>query len=112
MSEGGKSLENRGFKEQTPRPHLLDIVKIDGRWAQVILGGRHIRYLDDESEVSINWDDFLLTKDWKGWPVGDVKKSASFTEEELKHIHWGPEQEQHPYLREEVRVFGEFERKI
>ena len=97
--------------EQTPRPNLLDVVKIDGRWAQVVADGNWIKYLDDQNQIKINWDDFQRTKDWGGLPVWEVKESESFTPEELKRIHWGQEQVQHPHLREEVSVFGEFEKK-
>ena len=113
MPEKEGSFNNQESEEQTPRPHLLDGVKSDGRWAQVIWDGDYIRYLDDESEVptKINWDDFRLTRDWKEIPVWEVKKSASFTQAELERIHWGPEQDQNPQLREEVDVFGEFEKR-
>ncbi len=111
MSEEQKAFENKESTEPTPRPNLLDVVKIDGRWAQTILGGECVRYLDDDSKVFINWDDFIFVKDWKTLPVWKVKESTSFTKKELRQIHWGPEQEKHPYLREAVRVFGEFEKR-
>lgn len=110
MPEKEKLPQNQESKEQTPRPNLLDVVKIDGSWAQVIWFGNYIKYLDDESKVPINWDDFMLVKDWNGLTVIEVKESTSFTEKELTHIHWGPEQKQYPYLSGMVCVFGEFEK--
>ena len=106
-----RPFENSELVEPTPRPNLLDVVKIDGRWAQVKGAGNYVTHLDDNSWVAIKWDDFKLTKDWKGLSVIVVKGSTDFTEKELKRIHWGPEQEQHPELREAVSVFGEFEKK-
>jgi hypothetical protein len=106
-----KKSENGETREPTPRPNLLDVVKIDGRWAQVILSGRDIAYLDDGTSVEINWDNFIVVKEWKGLPVWKVRESTYFTDKELGHIHWGPEQKQHPHLKEEVRVFGEYIKK-
>jgi len=111
MPEKEQPFEKIESIERTPRPNLLDVVKIDGRWAQAVMDGNWIKYLDDQSQVKINWDEFRRTKNWEELPVSMVKKSASFTPEELGRIHWGPEQEEYPYLREQVRVFGEFEKK-
>ncbi len=99
------------FGEKTPHPNLLDIAKIDGRWTQIIGSGNCIRYLDDKSEVEINWDEFQFIKDWIGLPIKAVKQSTNFTPEELGRVHWGSEQEKIPLLREVVSVFGEFEKK-
>ena len=102
--------ENRDNGEMSP-PNLLDIVKIDGRWAQYS-GGNLFKFLDDESVEEIELDDFRLAKEYgKASVVSEVKKQEKFTPEELSHIHWGSEQDQYPHLREQVRVFGEYERK-
>ncbi len=111
MPEKQRMPENIESTEPTPRPNLLDVVKIDGHWAQVVGGGKLLLYLDDKSTESIDWNDFKFTKDWKGLPVSFVRESVDFTEKELKRIHWGPEQKYNPSLREEVSVFGEFEKK-
>jgi hypothetical protein len=36
-------------------PQVLDIIKIDGRWAQSIIGGRTIIFLDDGASQEILW---------------------------------------------------------
>ncbi|MFA6095111.1 MAG: hypothetical protein WC757_04505 [Candidatus Paceibacterota bacterium] len=96
--------------EETPRPNTLDIVKIDGRWAQS--NGNIIVFLDDGSGVFINWNDFSLIKKYE-CTVGALmlKKEESFTDAEIESIHWGPEQNQYPHLKKAVTVFGEYERK-
>ena len=111
MSEKEQPFKKQESIEQTPRPNLLDVVKIGGRWAQVVGAGNYVKYLDDQSEAEINWDEFQRTKDWERLSVYHVKKTTNFTPEELGRIHWGPEQEQRPHLRGEVSVFGEFEKK-
>lgn len=111
MNEGENSFENQEPKEKTPRPNTLDVIKIDGRWAQVIAPGGSIKYLDDESLAFIDWQDYLYIKDWEKLTVSDVKKLSNFPKEELERVHWGPEQKKHPYLREQVRVFGEFNKR-
>jgi len=100
---------NNESVEKTPRPNTLDIVKIDGRWAQS--NYNLITFLDDKTIFSINWDDYKLVKEWGGSPVSLVKKQAAFTKEEISRIHWGSEEKKYPYLKEEVSVFGEFEKK-
>lgn len=98
-------------KEKTPRPNLLDVAKVDGRWVQVGGGGNLIVYLDDGKVDQINWNDFVLKKDWGGRAVKYIKEAANISVEEISQIHWGPEEEEHPYLKEQVRVFGEFEKR-
>ena len=61
--------------------------------------------------IIINWDNFKLTKDWRGLPVSYIKELTKFSDKEIEHIHWGPEEKQHPYLKGVVAVFGEFEKK-
>ena len=92
-------------------PNLLDLVKIDDRWAQVIFSGFVVRYLDDQSVELIDWRCLKLVKNWAEYPVSLLKQSISLTDEEIRHVHWGSEQEEFPRLREQVSVFGEFERK-
>ena len=102
-----ENLDNK----KTPPPDLLDVVKIDGRWAQY-RGGDLFKFLDDESVEEIELDDLRLAKEYgKASVVSEVKKRENFTPEELSHIHWGSEQSEYPYLREQVRVFGEYKRK-
>jgi len=75
---------------------LLDVVKIDGRWAQVILGGKTVRYLDDKSETFINWDDYncrFFDKYKEGgrtnvW-VLDLVEENQITQNEYESVVWG-----------------------
>ncbi len=99
---------NHESVEKTPRPNTLDIVKIDGRWAQS--NYNLITFLDDKTIFSINWDDYKLVKEWGGSPVSLVKERENFTEKEISNIYWGPEEKKYPKLKEQVSVFGEFEK--
>lgn len=78
---------------QTPRPNLLDVVKIDGRWAQVIISGHAVRYLDNKDETKINWDDYNCqffnkynsTYIW----VSDLVEESQITQEEYESVVFG-----------------------
>ncbi|MDP3956589.1 MAG: hypothetical protein Q8P97_01160, partial [bacterium] len=96
------------FNEQK-RPELLDVVKIDGRWAQVIIGGDTVSFLDTGEKEPIDWSEYELTSVFRG-AVFDVMKlpGQEFKEEEIDNIRWGPEAKKHPELKLEVRVFGEY----
>ena len=97
-------------------PELLDIVKIDGKWAQVKSGGGEtslVLFLEDNQGADINWSEYQLTRTFNSLPVGTVEQvfGEKFSEEELDNVRWGPEQEQTPALKKQVRVFGEFVKK-
>lgn len=103
-----KNADRREPIEVEHHPNLLDVVKIDGRWAQVVGGGNYVKYLYDATEAGVDWANLRLTKRWDA-QVYSVRKSENFTPEELKNIHWASgEQEKYPHLKEEVRVYGEF----
>lgn len=94
--------------EPTPVPAILDVVKIDGRWAQVIFGGGAVRFLDDNSAQPIEWNDYRLTQPLNTH-VRDIQDQ--FTDAQIANIRWGEGQEQTPYLKLEVDVFGEYVKK-
>ena len=108
-----------------PKPALLDVVQIDGMWAQVLPSREQIKFLGDLAEgtdeaVDINWDEMDFepyfsndTTDVSGGSVLDLLKNQEITNEEYWAVRWGPEQEQHPQLRQQVHVFGKyFSKKI
>ena len=119
MSEKLKPIENRELAEPTPRPSLLDVIKIDGRWAQVILGGDTVRYLDDKSETRINWDDYnchFFDKYKKAnktniW-VKDLVEENQITKDEYETVVWGSINESPTeHNKVFVTVFGVYTRK-
>lgn len=98
-------------KEHAPRPALLDIVKLDGRWAQVIVGGGYVNYLSENQVREIEWNEYTFKKRW-GLSVDTlIELGQSFTQKEVDNIHWGPEEIQHPQLKRQVTVFGEYQSK-
>lgn len=98
---------------QDEQPGLHELVKIGGRWAQVESGPvvSTVNYLDDGSTDRIVWEQYELARRL-GTHVALLQESEHpFTDEELSRIRWGSEQEQHPHLKGEVAVFGEFRKR-
>ena len=103
---------NQESKEPTRRPSLLDVIRIDGRLAQVIVGGDHIKFLDDGSVVEINWDEYNFKEPAKyRTHISDLVRENQIKETEFQVIHWGPEQEEKPQLRNFVTFFGIYTKK-
>jgi hypothetical protein len=99
-------------QHETQIPNQLDIVKINGRWAQIGGMSNNItRYLDDNSTEEVNWDDFNFER--IGLSVFDAidVRGEIFTDTETDNIHWGPEEIKNPDLKMEVWVFGEYTKK-
>jgi hypothetical protein len=101
------------MKKSRHAPNLLDIVRVNNRWAQVILDGRSIKYLDDNSLERIEWIDYLKVREYRPSSVLFLKFDGheQFTDSEIENIHWGPEQNEHPYLKQLVKVFAEYVKK-
>ncbi len=103
-------------ESQTPRPSLLDVVKVDGRWAQVVPGLDSIAFLDektgDKFQVihKINWDDYEFER-LNDRYVSDLMEQSKMTKDEYEKIHWGHEQQEHPEAKGYVVVFGEYRKK-
>ena len=93
------------------RPAQLDIVKINGRWAQVVGARGAVKYLNDLTEEQIDWNNYELIK-----PISQRLKEVlsfgteKFSGEEIDNIHWGSEQKLYPNLKKQVTVFGEFKK--
>lgn len=109
-----EKIPNQDENQESLRPKSRDIVKIDGRWAQTTGDGAEesvVVFLDDGSFVRINWNDYNLEKRFDFLTVKEIK--SHLTPEEIKNIHWGSAEEEknHPRLKEEVRVFGEYVKK-
>ncbi|MCX6785689.1 MAG: hypothetical protein NTZ18_02430 [Candidatus Komeilibacteria bacterium] len=102
-------------KEENPWPKPLDIVKIDSRWAQVASGDSPktgLQFLDNLETKIIDWDDYLLIEKID-LPIAIFNQIAGekIGPAEINNVHWGPEQKQHPELREQVNIFGEYTSK-
>lgn len=93
-------------------PKMFDVVQIDGKWFQVVISGRVIRFLDTGVEESIDWGSYEL-REKIDLPVEAVMKlkKGDFTEQQIKAIKWGSEDVQNPHLKLNVRVFGIFKKK-
>lgn len=104
-----------GEREATWTPELLDVVKIDGRWAQVVGRGDKLTFLSDGTIADVDWSEYVLVKNYKGRAVKLVEEfdGESFTDEEISRIHWeaGHAEDEAKKLAQEVSVFGIFEKK-
>ena len=101
-----------GPEEKTPEPKTLDIIKIEGRWAQKITPSL-IKFLDDNSAMQIDFNDYKMIRSFRSSPVSIIEKlfGEKIGDAERKNIHWGPEQDRYPHLKELVEVFGEYVKK-
>lgn len=99
-------------KTNQERPGILDIVKIDGRWAQVMAGGGIVHFLDTGEMKEIDWNMYQL-KEVFNQSAKTVMElfGQNFRDEEIERIFWGGEEKKYPHLRLVVNVFGEYERK-
>lgn len=96
---------------------ILDIVKIDGRWAQIVGGLRNkniegeqlVRYLEDNSTAYINFAEYQLSK-IRDTMVADILKAGELSDKQFKNIHWD-ENNIGTEMSLWVHVFGEFEKK-
>lgn len=110
------SLERK--REQGELAADLDLVQIDGRWAQILLGGDAVHYFDDGSQVAIDWDEYNLVRKIQ---VGLINldlfaKDIQFPQEFIDKIHWEQTIEgEDPNItrkkRMNIHVFGIFEKK-
>lgn len=94
------------------RPELLDIVKIDDRWAQVVGGGDQVRFLQDGQLVDVNWDDYSFEQNTNRTSLGNLVAfgNATISEAEIDNIHWQAEKTSIE-LKKNVAVFGFFKKK-
>jgi hypothetical protein len=90
----------------------LDIIRLDGRWAQMG-SSTAVVYLDDLSVASVDLRKYRVAKDYRSMAVWYVEKycGAVFSDAEIRNIRWGPEQERNPELKTYVTVFAEYVRK-
>ncbi len=100
-------------RERHVEPSVLDIIKVDGRWAQVYSGpGRtQIGYLDDGSKETVDLSDYELVRHTDSHVRLQQMQGERFTDEEIARIRWGSEQDEHPDLKYEVHVFGEYAKR-
>jgi hypothetical protein len=120
MPEKNDHTESPESQEPTPEPNLLDVVKIDRRWAQVGPVINYIAFLDEggfgrANPREINWDDYNCEKFDKYkcnnstnvW-VSDLVSEDQISPDEYMAIHWGSEELTNPRIRDFVTVFAKY----
>ena len=113
-------MEAPGKKFESPEkfPATLDIIKIDGRWAQVStaakdLGFVTVRFLDDGTVERADLGEYYLAREFGlGATVGSLKEISGqgLSAKEAENVRWGPEEKDHPHLKGMVTVFGEYKK--
>ncbi|MGI0100429.1 MAG: hypothetical protein ACREBH_01780 [Candidatus Micrarchaeaceae archaeon] len=96
-------------------PAMLDLVRIDGRWAQIVTTVDTDKYcsptavyLDkNRSLVGLDKDEYRLSRVYD-MDLGHIK-GISMTPGEFANVHWGDNEKEYPRLKLMVRVFGDFE---
>lgn len=97
-------------------PRGLDVIRLDGRWAQVVSGAEPtatVRYLDDGSvEQSLDLSAFDLVRTLQTH-VGMLEQQpgGGLSDEERARLHFGPEQRANPDVVNDIRVYGEYRRR-
>lgn len=96
-------------QERTPEP--LDLVRIDGRWAQVKGGGGAITFLDSGEDREIDWDQYRLSKSFNRGALGTViaLQPDFLTEDEIDRIHWAGD-DTNPDFKLMAPVWGEYKK--
>jgi hypothetical protein len=96
--------------EKIPQPGTLDVVMIDGRWAQY-LGGSGIAWLDTGEQALINLADYVVERELN-FNVDLVnqmqeagKETLSLSEAEIARIHWQADNNTR-HLQGQVNIYG------
>ena len=98
-----------GKMQKGELPGLLDVASFDGRWAQVRGGGGYVQFLDTGENREIDWGQWELAEKI-GVSIQNLNalQSGNLSQAELARVHYRPEQQEQPDLRQEVKVFGKF----
>ncbi|MBD3331081.1 hypothetical protein GF354_06195 [Candidatus Peregrinibacteria bacterium] len=106
---------NPELLENAPRPALLDVVRLDGQWAQVGPSLDTFNFLADSNRAMhrINWDEYKLTRQYNGVNIAIYRRFEpdAITDAELENVYWGEEQKTDSTFKGRVKLFGEYERK-
>lgn len=95
---------------QTPRPNLLDIIILNGKWAQVCNIQCVVKYLENKNHIKVDWDKLRLVRRFEDATVASIRQEIPFSNQEYRNIYAGPDQDIKLELREGVNIFGEYER--
>lgn len=106
--ESLESIEENNEAESLPSP--LDVIKIDGKWAQVRAGGRIILFLDGGEAKQIDWSDYEL-KRYIHQALEYLPEGKELTQDELMRIYWA-EPDTKVSLKLQCTYFGDFRKKL
>ena len=93
-------------------PSNLDVIKVVDRWGQIIAtrcSSLTVKFLVENQLCDVVLDDYKIIKPWHSVTIERAREmGADIAEQDIKNVRWGPEEEQHPELKGQVRVFGEY----
>ena len=96
----------------TPEPATLDVVSIDGRWAQMITNDLIVWLDSGDTTQKINWADYNYEPfDREGTLVRDLVDTGQLGDVEYNNVHWGPEEKESKNWKGMVTAFGRFTKK-
>lgn len=111
MEFSGNEKEN-----QEKLPATLDVVKIDGRWAQVVgtkdgSGEVVVKFLDNDEVAGLDLTDYELVRKFN-MVASHLKQffGEELPKDQAEKVHWGPEEIENPELKGLVTVFGEYKK--
>jgi hypothetical protein len=107
------NMENPEFNLSEKYPEPMDLVKLDGRWAQAKGGGAVISFLDNGEVIEIDWNQYNLIKFYGRKPLARILEANPewFTEEEVEAVHWAGD-DANPEFKKMAPVFGEYKKLI
>lgn len=113
-------------KQTPPRPAMLDVVRFDKDWCQVVSTPNSpeslVMRLESGEAIHVSWSDWELIRRF-GRPVRDINDPQIRAMRNIgsdipmiplnviKKIRWGPEQIDNPRLHGEVTLFGFYRHK-
>ncbi len=97
-----------------PRPGTLDIIKINGRWGQVIgpsTNNALVKLLDTNEVIDFNYNDFNLVRQWNtAHYLLNVRFDETVPDAEMRNAHYSADSDE-PQMKNQITVFGEYQSK-
>ncbi|MBI2635664.1 MAG: hypothetical protein HYW79_03970 [Parcubacteria group bacterium] len=109
----------RETEQKAEYPPTLDIIKIDGRWAQAYSSGPEyisVNYLNNNETAQLNLGDFELVKKYDVNVDALDRIQETITDEEVKNIYYDAETRELTEKTQRkrkgwVHVFGEYKKR-
>ncbi len=120
------SIQSPEIVQTTPRPALLDVVRLESQWCQVVTDPNSTQSMaikiEDGAPFQIKWNEWELIRRF-GLPIREINNPRIrerlhigsdvpfISPSAIQSIHWGPEEKTNPNLKGEVTLFGFYKRR-